>query len=59
MKQINSVILSAILLFCAACGEKQTEMSATSIPMDDFMKLTHLPILIYYGDYIATEPSDN
>lgn len=34
-------------------------LSATSIPMDDFMKLTRIPIIIYYGDYIATEPSDN
>lgn len=34
-------------------------LSATSIPMDDFMRLTRIPIIIYYGDYIATEPSDN
>ncbi len=34
-------------------------LSATAIPMDDFLKLTRIPIIIYYGDYIATEPSDN
>ena len=34
-------------------------LSATSIPLADFEKLTHLPIIIYYGDYIPNEPSDN
>lgn len=34
-------------------------LSATPIPMDDFMKLTRIPIIIYYGDYIPDEPSDN
>lgn len=32
---------------------------ATFIPMDDFMKLTRIPIIFHYGYYIATEPSDN
>lgn len=34
-------------------------LTATSVPMDDFLKLTKLPIIIYYGDYIPTEPSEN
>lgn len=34
-------------------------LSATPIPMDDFMKLTRIPIIIYYGDYIPDEPSKN
>ena len=34
-------------------------LSATPIPMNDFMKLTRIPIIIYYGDYIPDEPSDN
>ena len=33
-------------------------LSATSIPLADFEKLTRLPIIIYYGDYIPNEPSD-
>ena len=34
-------------------------LSATAVPLEDFKKLTQIPIVIYYGDYIATEPSDN
>lgn len=33
-------------------------MQPQMIPMDDFMKLTKIPILIIYGDNIATELSD-
>lgn len=29
------------------------------IPMEDFMKLTRVPIMIYYGDYIPETPNDN
>lgn len=32
MEQINSFILSAILLLCASCGGKQTETTATTEP---------------------------
>ena len=34
-------------------------LSATSIPLADFEKLTHFPIIIYYGDYIPDEPCNN
>lgn len=34
-------------------------LTATAIPLADFEKLTHFPIIIYYGDYIPTEPSKN
>lgn len=34
-------------------------LSANCIPMDDFMKLTKIPIIIYYGDFIPEHPSDN
>lgn len=34
-------------------------LSATSITLADFEKLTRFPIIIYYGDYIPDEPSDN
>lgn len=34
-------------------------LEATGIPMQDFMKLTKIPIVIYYGDYIPEKPSDN
>lgn len=33
-------------------------LSAVSIPAADFMKLTKIPIIIYYGDNIPTEPTE-
>lgn len=33
------------------------ELKAAAIPLDDFNKLTKIPIVIYYGDNIAKEPS--
>ena len=33
------------------------ELKGTEIPLSDFNKLTKLPIVIYYGDNIAKEPS--
>jgi len=32
-------------------------VKGTAVPMEDFMKLTELPILIFYGDNIPTEPT--
>lgn len=34
-------------------------LSANSVPMDDFMKLTKIPIIIYYGDFIPEKQIDN
>jgi hypothetical protein len=34
-------------------------LEAVSIPKDDFLKLTKIPIVIYYGDFIPETPSDN
>lgn len=34
-------------------------LEAVGIPLDDFMKLTKIPIVIYYGDFIPDRPSDN
>lgn len=34
-------------------------LSANAVPMEDFLKLTRIPIVIYYGDYIPAKPSDN
>lgn len=34
-------------------------LQASGISMSDFMKLTKIPIIIYYGDYIPTEVSKN
>lgn len=33
-------------------------LEATGIPRSDFMKLTKIPIVIYYGDNIPAEPSN-
>jgi pimeloyl-ACP methyl ester carboxylesterase len=33
------------------------ELKGTEIPMSDFNKLTKIPIVIYYGDNIAKEPT--
>jgi pimeloyl-ACP methyl ester carboxylesterase len=35
------------------------ELSAATVPLDDFMKLTKFPIIIYYGDNIPSASSDN
>jgi pimeloyl-ACP methyl ester carboxylesterase len=32
-------------------------LRGVGVPMDDFMKLTKIPIIIYYGDYIPDNPS--
>ncbi len=32
---------------------------ATGVPMEDFMKLTKIPIIIYYGDFIPAKPDPN
>lgn len=34
-------------------------LEAVGVPMSDFMKLTKIPIVIYYGDYIPGKPSAN
>lgn len=36
-----------------------SKYTAGAIPMDDFLKLTRIPIVIYYGDYIPDAPSGN
>ena len=34
-------------------------VSAIGVPKSDFMKLTKIPIIIYYGDFIPEKPSEN
>lgn len=34
-------------------------LEAVSVPASDFLKLTKIPIAIYYGDYIPEQPSPN
>lgn len=34
-------------------------LSAIGVPKAEFLKLTKIPIVIYYGDFIPKEPSDN
>ncbi|HEU4788650.1 MAG TPA: alpha/beta fold hydrolase [Flavobacterium sp.] len=34
-------------------------LEASSVPMKDFMQLTKIPIVIYYGDNIPESPSNN
>ena len=34
-------------------------LQAIGVPMSEFIKLTKIPIVIYYGDYIPTEPVEN
>lgn len=34
-------------------------LEAFGIPMDEFMQLTKMPIIIYYGDFIPEEPNPN
>ena len=34
-------------------------LTAIGVPMPEFMKLTRIPIIIFYGDFIPGKPSDN
>ena len=34
-------------------------LRATAVPMNDFLKLTKIPVIIYYGDYIPDQPVRN
>ena len=34
-------------------------LKAVGVPLADFMKLTKIPIIVYYGDNIPGEPTDN
>jgi pimeloyl-ACP methyl ester carboxylesterase len=34
-------------------------LRATGVPLADFMQLTKIPIIIYYGDYIPDQPVQN
>jgi hypothetical protein len=34
-------------------------LSAIGVPKAEFLKLTRIPIVIYYGDFIPKEPIDN
>ena len=34
-------------------------LEAAGVPMQEFMKLTKIPIIIYYGDFIPDEPVEN
>jgi hypothetical protein len=34
-------------------------LTAFEVPLSDFMKLTKIPIIIYYGDFIPDKPMDN
>lgn len=34
-------------------------LTAIGVPMAGFMKLTRIPIIIFYGDFIPEKPSDN
>ena len=34
-------------------------LTASGVPLSDFLKLTGIPIIIYYGDFIPEKPMDN
>jgi hypothetical protein len=34
-------------------------LTALAVPLSDFMKLTKIPIIIYYGDFIPDKPMNN
>lgn len=52
--------------FVFPTGEVPAEMDSSAgplrpvaVPEEDFLKLTEIPIIIYYGDFIPTEPDPN
>lgn len=55
MKQINSIILSAILLLCASCGGKQTGTTATTEPDGNAIVL-RLQGSFAIGGTVITQP---
>lgn len=57
---------SSFSFFVFSEGESPTPLQNSSGPLNadeidknDFLKLTKTPIIIYYGDYIPEQPSDN
>jgi hypothetical protein len=43
----------------AAMPSANGPLEALGVPLDDFLQLTKIPVVIYYGDYIPAEPSAN
>lgn len=43
----------------APITSKFGDLKASSVPLSQFMKLTRIPIVIYYGDNIPEEPSED
>ncbi len=43
----------------APVKSKFGDLKAVSVPLSDFMKLTRIPIVIYYGDNIPDKPSED
>lgn len=43
----------------AAIASSAGALEATGVPLKDFMQLTKIPIVIYYGDNIPEKPSKN
>lgn len=62
----NMDLINQILLMIAPLGQvpeiinhASGSLRAVGVPMADFMKLTKIPIVIYYGDNIPTQPVEN
>jgi len=34
-------------------------LAGRAVPMEDFKRITKIPIIIYYGDYIPEQPSES
>ncbi|MDS1032761.1 alpha/beta fold hydrolase [Porphyromonadaceae sp. NP-X] len=43
----------------SAISSSAGPLTANEISMNEFMKLTKIPIIIYYGDFIPEQPSDD
>lgn len=43
----------------AAMASSAGALEAVAVPLTEFLKLTKIPIVIYYGDFIPAEPSTN
>ncbi len=43
----------------APVKSKFGDLEAVSVPLSEFMKLTRIPIILYYGDNIPEQPSDD
>ncbi|MCW1962013.1 alpha/beta hydrolase [Chryseobacterium viscerum] len=58
-EHVKAVVAYEPIGFTFPEGEEPKEnLGGKGVPMNEFMKLTKIPIVVYYGDYIPTEETN-